>query len=157
MLCVVAASAAQAQSAQAQSAQTQSAQTQSAQTQSAQTQSAQTQSAHVNGTAGYLSEWEFDGQLTQTGATESNAYSGSVTWKHVGLCSVNGPEQKSGAVTLQISKSGSVRQIHAMLQFDGAQCNYRGAFAGGSAGRMDCSGAKGIPLRLSIAPDQTAN
>ncbi len=111
---------------------------------------AHAQSARVAGAAGYLSEWAFSGNLSETGAHGGNQFSGSVNWKHVGLCSHNGPEEKSGDFTLQISRSGSAPQIHAVLKVDGAQCEYNGPLSENSTGRMDCSDAKGIPLTLSV-------
>jgi hypothetical protein len=117
---------------------------------------AQAQSAHVNGTAGYLSEWEFNGDLVPTGAS-GKAFTGAVTWKHVGLCSVHGLEQKSGAMIVQISDTGPASEVHATLQLDGAQCNYSGPLSESSTGRMDCSDAKGIPLTLWITSKRAEN
>jgi hypothetical protein len=110
----------------------------------------QAQSARVAGTAGYLAEWEFSGDLSQTNAAFGNEFSGPLTWKHVGLCSPNGPEEKFGDIDLKISRSSPVPQILATLRLDGVQCNYRAALSKNSTGRMDCSDAKGVPLTLSF-------
>jgi hypothetical protein len=99
---------------------------------------AQAQSTRVAGTAGYLSEWQFSGDLKKTAAADRKEFSGSLTWKHVGLCSVNGPEEKFGDMTLQISRLGPAPQIQA------------GVASESSTGRMNCSNAEGIPLTLSI-------
>lgn len=111
---------------------------------------AQAQTARVTGTAGYLSEWEFSGDLTQTDANDGRKFSGSVTWKHVGLCSVSGPEEKPGNIEVKLAHSGAMPQILATLWLDGVQCSYSGALAANFSGRMDCSDAKGVPLTLSI-------
>jgi hypothetical protein len=111
---------------------------------------AQSRSLQVVGTAGYLSEWELNGYVTEKSPVGSNEFSGALTWKHVGLCSANGPEEKSGEIRFQISKSGSPSQIHAAILLDGAQCTYTGAFSGSSNGHMDCTDAKGVPLSISI-------
>jgi hypothetical protein len=107
-------------------------------------------SLQVAGTAGYLSEWEFDGAVSQGASTGGNEYSGSMIWKHVGLCSVSGPETKKGEIKIRLSKSGSTSEIDAAISFNGAQCVYRGEYSGGSYGHMDCPDAKGVPLSISI-------
>jgi hypothetical protein len=111
---------------------------------------AQSRSLQVLGTAGYLSEWELNGTVMEKSPAGSNEFSGALIWKHVGLCSVNGPQEKSGEIRFQISKSGPSSQIHAAISLDGAKCTYNGEFSGSSSGHMDCSDAKGVPLSISI-------
>src|SRR5258707_715369 len=48
---------------------------------------AQAQSLRVAGTAGYVSEWELNGEVTQTVSRAVKEFSGPLTLKHVGLCS----------------------------------------------------------------------
>jgi hypothetical protein len=107
-------------------------------------------SLQVAGTAGYLSEWELNGAVTERISAGRNEFSGPLVWKHVGLCSVNGPQEKHGEIRFRISRSGSLAQISATISLDGAQCLYSGDFSGSSSGHMDCSDAKGVPLSLSI-------
>ena len=72
-------------------------------------------------------------------------------WKHIGLCSVNGPEERSGKITFQVSGAGSSSRINATLSMDAVQCTYIGNFSNSmSGGLMDCSDAKGVPLSLSF-------
>ena len=111
---------------------------------------AQARSLQIIGTAGYLSEWELNGSVTEKGPPGSNEFSGAVVWKHVGLCSANGPEEKSGEIKFQIAKSSSSSRIQAAITLDGAQCTYNGEFSSGSSGHMDCTDAKGVPLSISI-------
>ena len=99
------------------------------------------QSTRIAGTAGYLSEWKSSGKLKKTGPADGKQFSGALTWKYVGLCSVNGPEEKSGDITLQLSNTGPAAQIHAELWLDGARCSYSGTLSDGD-GRMDCSDAR---------------
>jgi hypothetical protein len=66
----------------------------------------QAQSLRVTGTAGCLSEWEFNADVRETVSAGIKEFAGPMTWKHVGLCSQNGPEEKSGAIAFQISRSG---------------------------------------------------
>ena len=78
-------------------------------------------SLQVEGTAGYLSEWEFAGAISQGAAAGSNEYSGSVIWTHVGLCSVAGPQTKQAAIKIRLSRSGSSSEIDATISFNGGQ------------------------------------
>ena len=110
---------------------------------------ADAQHLRITGTAGYLAEWELSADVVaQPGGQE---FSGSVLMKHVGLCTVNGPVEKSGKVTLHISQSAGSSRLQAVLSLDGGdQCSYAGHWSGRSTGTMDCSRAKGIPLALSV-------
>ena len=103
----------------------------------------------IEGTAGYLSEWELAGAAAED-ATRRGEIVGSVTWTHVGLCSVSGPEQRSGELRARILGAGAAARIEAVLSFDGARCAYSGPFSGRSIGHMDCSHAKGVPLTIAI-------
>jgi hypothetical protein len=110
------------------------------------TMPAQSRSLHVTGTAGYLSEWELDGQVTDVeDSSGSGELVGPLVWKHVGLCSVNGPQERPGDIRIRISASS---QVDATISFDGDHCAYNGPASGG--GRMECHNAGGIPLSISI-------
>ena len=108
---------------------------------------AQVGSLHVEGTAGYLSEWELSGVVTQTKAGGGTKFSGHLVWKHIGLCSVQGAPEKSGELRLQVSPDG---RINATFWVDEAPCTYSAELPLGSSGYLDCPHAKGIPLSLSI-------
>jgi hypothetical protein len=111
---------------------------------------AQAQSLRVEGKAGYLSEWELDAAVTAAVAGGREQFSGPLTLKHVGLCSANGPEERSGKIEFYISRSLPASEIHATLFINGARCSYTGTLSGGSNGFMDCSDGNGIPLTLSV-------
>ena len=111
---------------------------------------AQSRSLQVLGTAGYLSEWELNGTVMEKSPAGSNEFSGALIWKHVGLCSVNGPQEKFGEIRLQISGSDSSARVNGVFSFDGARCVYSGEFSGVANGYMDCPDAKGVPLSISI-------
>jgi len=110
----------------------------------------QSQSLKIAGTAGHLSEWELEGAVTERIQAGGSEFSGPVIWKHVGLCSVNGPEEKSGKIKFQISRTGSSYRINATLSFESVQCTYSGKGSYSTSGLMDCSDAKGVPLALSF-------
>jgi hypothetical protein len=110
----------------------------------------QSRSLEIVGTAGFLSEWELRGTLTKRTAAGDAEFFGPLMWKHVGLCSVSGPQEKYGEIKFQLSSSGSPTRINAVLSLDNAQCSYRGNFSGSSTGHMDCFDAKGVPLSIVI-------
>jgi hypothetical protein len=112
--------------------------------------SAQAEPLRITGTAGYLSEWELNGDITEKMPGDGKEFSGPLIWKHVGLCSVNGPQEKTGKIHFQIFGSGASSRIDATLWLDGAQCKYSGAFSDRSTGVMDCARAEGVPLTLSL-------
>jgi hypothetical protein len=111
---------------------------------------AQAQLRQVTGVAGYLSEWELNGALTERMSTGKRAFSGLVTWKHVGLCSVNGPQEKLGEMSYEIAGSGAPSRINVTISFEGAQCTFSGNFSDNMTGHMNCPDAKGVPLSLSF-------
>jgi len=109
---------------------------------------AQSRSLHVTGTAGYLSEWELDGEVMDVqGSNENSELVGSLVWKHVGLCSVNGPEERPGDIRIRMISASS--KVEATISFNGDRCAYSGPASG--SGRMECRAAgRGIPLSISI-------
>jgi hypothetical protein len=112
---------------------------------------AQAQSLHLEGSAGYLSEWELSADVTADGAGDRRQFAGPLHLKHVGLCSANGPEQRTGTIELRLPSSARRSDVDAVLSINGARCSYRGALSGGS-GFMDCSDGNAIPLTLSARP-----
>jgi len=115
------------------------------------TSSAREQHLRIVGTAGYLSEWELNAEVAPQPGVSGQEFSGSVRMKHVGLCTVNGPVEKSGKLTLQMNRSAGSSRLQAVLSLDdGDRCSYVGPWSGRSTGTMDCSGGKGIPLTLSV-------
>jgi hypothetical protein len=102
------------------------------------------------GTAGYLSEWEVRGALTENVSATGSEFFGPVTWKHIGVCSANGPEEKRGVIKAQINRSGRIPRIEATVSLEKAQCTFNGNFSERTSVVMDCSDAKGVPLTFSI-------
>jgi len=113
---------------------------------------AQSQSLHVEGVAGYLSEWELSADVAAVGANGSEQFAGPLTLKHVGLCSPGGLQATTGKIELRVSRSAWREELQAVLFINGARCSYRGALVGGAGGFMDCSDGNGIPLTLSARP-----
>ena len=90
--------------------------------------SAAAQSLQVAGAAGYASEWELSGVVTQIGPAKQ--FSGPLTFTHIGLCSVDGPLVKSGQIKFEVSGSKSSSKIQAALFYKGAWCAYDGKLSG---------------------------
>src|SRR5437868_1769081 len=111
---------------------------------------AQAQPRQLVGTAGYLSEWEVRGTVTETTSPVGSEFSGPVVWKHIGLCSANGPEEKRGVIKAEIKRSGPVARIDATVSLENAQCTFNGNFSDRTSVVMDCSDAKGVPLTFSF-------
>ncbi len=112
--------------------------------------SAEAGSLRVSGTTGYLAEWELAGDLPSGTSGLAGEFSGPVIFRHVGLCSANGPEEKPGEIKLQISKAGSASEIRATLIMAGKKCTFGGQFNAGYSGAMNCEDAKGVPLTISL-------
>jgi hypothetical protein len=111
---------------------------------------AQAQSLRITGTAGYLAEWELNGELTQRASGRSSDFSGPVILKHVGLCSHDGPQERSSEIKVRIFRSGLSSQIQTHLLYEGTWCTYRGELsASGTHGFMTCNSA-GVPLTFQM-------
>jgi len=108
------------------------------------------QALRVTGEAGYLSEWEVSGNVRESISGRVREFSGSLTMKHVGLCSQAGPEEKVAEIKLQIAKSGLWPHFHAAMTMDGSKCTFSGKFSDTYSGLMDCADAKGVPITLWI-------
>jgi hypothetical protein len=102
------------------------------------------QSLEVLGYAGVLGEWELTASVT--GDASARAYSGPLTMTHVGICTVDGPEEKKGEIRLQVSQRPS--QMSATLLIDGVTCTYIGRLSDSYAGVMTCPNRSPVPLNI---------
>jgi hypothetical protein len=107
------------------------------------------QPLQVIGYSGDLGEWELTATVTQTAASGSTTeYSGPLTMKHVGICTQDGPEEKTGAMRFQILASSA--RLNATLSVAGVECTYSGQLSDSYAGTMNCPGRQGVPLKLWV-------
>jgi hypothetical protein len=111
---------------------------------------AQSRSLQIVGVARYLSEWELKGEVTEITSARGVEFFGPLVWKHTGLCSINGPQEEPGEISIRTSRRGVVARIDATILFNGARCVYSGQLSGSSTGFMDCPDASGIPFPISI-------
>jgi hypothetical protein len=103
------------------------------------------QSYSFSGQIGYLHEWEMTGNLAKTVTRLGADYSGAMTLRHVGLCSVNGVEQKQARMQLKVSSG----RLEGRLIMDDDEC--RIVASGSSApGLLTCRSGQDIPINLLI-------
>jgi hypothetical protein len=98
----------------------------------------------VLGYAGVLGEWELTANVT--GDDSTKALVGPLTMTHVGICTVDSPEEKKGEIRLQISQPAS--RISATLLLDGVECTYSGRLSDFYSGTMNCPARAPVPLKI---------
>jgi hypothetical protein len=108
---------------------------------------ARTQLLEVIGYSGYLGEWELIATVKEAGPGRKG-YSGPLTMKHVGLCTQDGPEEKSGEMHLEISAASS--RLDATLSVAGVECSYSGRLSDSYTGTMTCPDREAVPLKLWV-------
>jgi hypothetical protein len=107
------------------------------------------QSYSASGQVGYLQEWELKASLAKTVTGGKVEYSGPLTLTHVGLCSANGAEEKSGALRLTVSR-GNVG-VEGTLALDGDSCRIVAAAASRAySGLLSCRNGQGVPISFTI-------
>ena len=110
---------------------------------------ARSESLQVTGYAGVLGEWELTATLATGRASQrTREYAGPLTMKHVGWCTQEGPEEKSGEIRLQISTLSS--RLKATVSVDGVDCTYRASLSDSYTGMMECPGRRAVPLELWV-------
>ena len=107
---------------------------------------AQAQSRQVIGYAGVLGEWELTATVTENSSRRSKEFSGPLTMKHTGVCTQDGPEEKTGELRFQLSSS----RLTATLLVAGVACTYSGKLSDSYSGMMTCPDRSAVPLRLWV-------
>lgn len=97
------------------------------------------------GQAGVLGEWELTASLVA--AENKQEFAGSFVLKHVAMCTVDGPETRTGELRIYMLNSSRVR---ATLSIDGIPCTFRGTKSDAYVGTMSCRDRRDVPLRLWI-------
>jgi hypothetical protein len=103
--------------------------------------SAAAETRQVVGYAGPLGEWELTADVNEASAGE---FSGPATMTHVGICTQDGPEQKSIYIRLRVSAS----RLNATLSLAGLECTYSGSFSDAYKGQLSCPGLPAQPLTV---------
>jgi hypothetical protein len=107
---------------------------------------AQAKSLQVVGYAGVLGEWELTATVSETSRLLSREFSGPLSMKHVGICTQDGPEEKTGEIRFQISALSS--QLDATLLVEGQRCTYSARLSDPYSGLMTCPDREAVPLKL---------
>jgi hypothetical protein len=103
--------------------------------------SAAAETRQVVGYAGPLGEWELTADVSEASAGE---FSGPATMTHVGLCTQDGPERKSGDIRLRLSGS----RLTATLSLAGLECAYTASLSDAYKGQISCPDRPPQPLTL---------
>lgn len=110
----------------------------------------QAQSLNVEGTSGYLSEWKLSGQVAATSEGHGRSLAGVVTMTHTGVCSQDGPIEKTAKFSAKFSGARPSARIDGVVVLNDAVCTFAGPFAGRFNGAMDCPDAKGVPVTFTL-------
>jgi hypothetical protein len=102
------------------------------------------ESLEVLGYSGFLGEWEITATVTAN-ADRPAEYAGPLTMKHVGLCTQDGPEEKTGDIRLRMSAPS---QLDATLSVADTKCSYHGKLSDFYSGTLSCPDREGVPLKL---------
>jgi hypothetical protein len=103
------------------------------------------ESLQVFGYSGYLGEWELTATVTEVDS-RPREYAGPMTMKHVGLCTQEGPEEKTGEIRFHISGS----RLDAVLSVAGVACSYGGRLSDAYDGKLSCADREAVPLKLWV-------
>jgi hypothetical protein len=106
------------------------------------------QTRAVSGQSGILGEWELTATVTKETDEGGRRWSGPLSLKHVGFCSVDGPEEKTGELQLDISDPPG--EATATLSIDGIACTFTGRLTEEYHGVMICPGRPSMPMMLSV-------
>jgi hypothetical protein len=108
--------------------------------------SAQTRA--VSGQSGILGEWELTATVTKEMERGGWRWSGPLSLKHIGFCSLDGSEEKTGELRLDVSDPPN--EASATLSIDGIACTFTGHLTEEYNGVMMCPDRPGVPMMLSI-------
>ena len=106
------------------------------------------QSMQLVGYAGHLGEWELTAVVSRNAPRGTSDLAGAMKMKHVGFCSSDGPEVKTGAMQVRLSRLSS--SVEVKLQFDGVECSHSGDLSDAYIGTLVCADRKAVPQTLWI-------
>jgi hypothetical protein len=107
---------------------------------------AQAKSLQLVGYAGVLGEWELTATVTDNARGWAEEFSGPLSMKHVGICTQDGPEEKTGEIRFRISALSS--RLDAILLVEGVACSYSAGRSDSYSGMMACPDRQAVPLKL---------
>jgi len=108
-------------------------------------QSAGAQTLPMAGQFGILGEWD----LTATLAKQSDGqWVGPARMRHVGYCTVEGPEEKTGELQLKLTASRG--RVNGTILIDGVSCTFSARLKEGYDGTLRCPDRRDVPMTLSL-------
>lgn len=110
--------------------------------------SANAETLQVAGQAGHLGEWELTANVTAEMQGGKKQFAGPLVMKHVGICSVDGPEEKTGQIKFQMT--GAASRIKATLVIEGKECTFAGVLSATHQGTMECRDGAPLPVSLWV-------
>jgi hypothetical protein len=84
--------------------------------------------------------------VTEEARLLTNEFSGPLSMKHIGICTQDGPEEKSGEIRFHIS--ALTRQLNATLLVEGIECSYSAQSSDPYSGMLACHDREAVPLKL---------
>jgi hypothetical protein len=99
----------------------------------------------LTGYAGVLGEWEITANVTPTGPAGKKEFGGPLKMRHVGYCTQDGPEERTGEI--RVTLVGSSR-LTATLLVNGVECSYSGRQSDAYTGSLKCPDRRAVPLTL---------
>lgn len=108
-------------------------------------QPAMAQTRVVAGQFGMLGEWDLTATVTRQ---TSEQWAGPVRLKHIGYCTADGPEEKSGELQLRLAELRG--RITGTMVIDGVACTFSGRMKDGYGGTLRCPDRRDVPITLSV-------
>ena len=99
----------------------------------------------VTGEFGILGEWDLTASLTKQ---TDGQWAGPVQLKHVGYCTVEGPEEKTGALQLRLAEMRG--RINGTMLIDGVACTFSAHLKEGYDGTLRCPDRRDVPMTLTL-------
>jgi hypothetical protein len=106
---------------------------------------ADAQTRAVAGQFGILGEWDLTASVTKQ---TSGQWTGPVRLRHVGYCTVEGPEEKTGALQLRLAEIRG--RINGTIFIDGVACTFSAHLKDGYDGTLRCPDRRDVPMTLTV-------
>jgi len=106
---------------------------------------ARAETLEVTGYAGVLGEWEITASVTPIGSAGKKEFGGPLKMRHVGYCTQEGPEERTGEIRLSLTGSS---RLTATLLVNGVECSYSGRQSDTYNGSLKCPDRRAVPLTL---------
>jgi hypothetical protein len=106
------------------------------------------QTRTVVGQMGLLAEWDLTATVTEQPDRGGRRWSGPLFLKHVGFCSIDGPEEKTGEVQLLLPDPPGEAVV--TLVIGGTTCAFKGHLGDAYGGVVACPDRRDLPMTLTI-------